>query len=44
VCHADYKHLLKFIGLGLEKWDEDIAKQEEALKAAIAKGTTPQKC
>jgi hypothetical protein len=29
VGHDDYKSLLKFINLGLQKWDEDIAKQIE---------------
>ena len=27
IGYDDYKHLLKFIGLGLKKWDEDIENQ-----------------
>jgi len=35
IGHDDYKHLLKFIGLGLQKWDEDIEKQYEAIGVKI---------
>ena len=37
IGHDDYEHLLKFIGLGLKKWDEDIEKQYEALGVQIKK-------
>ena len=32
VGHDDYKSLLKFINLGLQKWDEDIENQIEEIK------------
>lgn len=32
VGHDDYKSLLKFMNLGLQKWDEDIANQIEEIK------------
>lgn len=32
VGHDDYKSLLKFIRLGLQKWEEDIAKELQELK------------
>jgi hypothetical protein len=37
IGHDDYKHLLKFIGLGLKKWDEDIEKQYATLGVQIKK-------
>jgi AbiU2 len=37
IGHDDYEHLLKFIKLGLKKWDEDIEKQYEALGVQIKK-------
>jgi hypothetical protein len=33
----DYNHLLKFIGLGLKKWDEDIEKQYKEIGVQIKK-------
>jgi len=38
VGHYDYNSLLKFINLGLEKWDEDIEKQRAQLGNAFVDG------
>jgi len=41
VGHDDYKSLLKFIRLGLQKWDEDIEKELQELKRKQAQQDTP---
>jgi predicted MPP superfamily phosphohydrolase len=35
IGHDDYKTVLKFMNLGLEKWDEDIKKQTEEITRRI---------
>lgn len=37
IGHDDYKYILEFIKLGLQKWDEDIDKQYQELKGKQAK-------
>ncbi len=37
VGHDDYKSLLKFLNMGLDKWDEEIKDQNNRLKKIIAK-------
>lgn len=41
VGHDDYKSLLKFLNLGLQKWDEDIKKELQELKRKRAQQDTP---
>jgi hypothetical protein len=41
VGHDDYKSLLKFIKLGLRKWDEDIEKELRELNRRQAQQDTP---
>lgn len=42
ICHEDYKSLLKFINLGLEKWEEGVATQIADTKNILA-GRKPKK-
>jgi hypothetical protein len=35
IGHDDYEHLLKFVGLGLKKWDEDIERQMKEVESKI---------
>jgi len=41
VGHDDYQSLLKFVKLGLQKWDEDIAKELQELRRKQAQQDTP---
>lgn len=36
IGHDDYKSLLKFLGLGLKKWDEDLEKERQELMRSRA--------
>ena len=41
VGHDDYKSLLKFLNLGLQKWDEDIEKERQELRRKRVQQDTP---
>ena len=41
VGHDDYKSLLNFLNLGLQKWDEDIKKELQELERKRAQQDTP---
>lgn len=44
VGHDDYQSLLKFIRLGLQKWDEDIEKELQVLKSKKIQPDNPADC